>query len=265
MRIQANGIHLGYEEWGAGQPVVLLHAFPCNRSMWAPQINALVQGRQFRVITPDFRGFGESDVPEGPYLMETLADDIAALFDALQVEECILGGLSMGGYVAFAFYRAYSARVRALILADTHPRADSEERRAAREETAQLAERQGSQAVAELQLPSMLTPETLQDPIGTTARLRAMMEAATPTGIAGALRGMALRPDASDLLPQIHCPTLALAGAEDTLTPPADARLMAERIPNARLVIIPQAGHLANMEQPADFNQALVTFLEDQI
>jgi pimeloyl-ACP methyl ester carboxylesterase len=264
MRIQVNGVQLGYEEWGAGKPVVLLHAFPCNRSMWAPQIGALIQNHQFRVIIPDFRGFGESDVPEGPYLMETLADDLAALLDALKIEGCVLGGLSMGGYVAFAFYRKYSARVQALILADTRPQADTEEGRAAREEMAQLAEREGSQAVAERYLPRMLTPETLQEPTGTTARLRAMMEAASPTGIVGALRGLALRPDSTDLLPQIHCPTLILVGAEDGITPPADAHLMAERIPHARLVTIPRAAHLANLEQPEAFNQALAAFLAEQ-
>jgi 3-oxoadipate enol-lactonase len=263
MRIQANGIHLGYEEWGAGKPVVLLHAFPCNRSMWAPQINALIQQQQFRVITPDFRGFGESEVPDGPYLMETLADDLAALLDTLQIEECVLGGLSLGGYVAFAFYRTYSTRVQALILADTRPQADTPEGRAAREETAQLAEREGSLPVVERLLPRLLTSATLQEPTGTTARLRAMMEAAAPTGIAGALRGMALRPDSTDLLPHVRCPTLVLVGEEDTLTPPADARLMAGVIPDARLVTIPQAAHLANLEQPKAFNQALAAFLEE--
>ncbi len=263
MRIHANGIYLGYEDWGTGTPVVLLHAFPCNRSMWARQISALTQERRFRVIIPDFRGFGESDTPAGPYLMETLADDVAALLETLQIEDCILGGLSMGGYVAFAFYRAYRARVRALILADTRPQADTEEGRAAREENAQLAEREGSQALAERLLPRLLTPATLQEPTGTMARLRAMMEAATPAGLAGALRGMAQRPDSTDLLPQIACPTLVLAGEEDSLAPLADAQLMAERVPNARLVTISRAAHLANLEQPEAFNQALIAFLEE--
>jgi 3-oxoadipate enol-lactonase len=262
MRIQVNGIFVGYEEWGTGSPLILLHAFPCNRSMWAHQISALTHTQRFRVITPDFRGFGESDVPEGPYLMETLADDTAALLYALRIEDCVLGGLSMGGYVAFAFYRKYGSRVRALILADTRPQADSEQGRATREETAQLAEREGSRAIAALYLPKLLSPQTLQEPTGTTARLRAMMEAANPVGIAGALRGMALRPDSTDLLPQIQCPTLLLVGEEDQITPPADAQLMAEPIPNARLVTIPHAAHLSNMEQPETFNQALVTFLE---
>ncbi len=265
MRIQANGISLGYEEWGSGEALVLLHAFPCNRSMWAPQISALTHGRHIRVITPDLRGFGESDAPDGPYLMDTLADDIAGLLDALQIETCALGGLSMGGYVAFAFYRKYAARVRALILADTRPQADTEERRSSREETAQLAEREGSRPVAERYLPQLLTAATLQDPTGTTARLRAMMEAATPTGIAGAMRGIALRPDSTDLLPKITCPTLILVGEEDTITPPADAQLMAERIPNAQLVTIPHAAHLSNLEQPEAFNRALVTFLEQTL
>ena len=170
----------------------------------------------------------------------------------------------MGGYVAFAFYRAYRARVRALILADTRAQADTPEGRAAREETAQLAEREGSQAIAERFLPRMLSPETLEEPIGTPARLRAMIEAGTPGGIAGALRGMALRPDSTDLLPQIDCPTLVLVGEEDTLTPPADACVLADGIPNARLVIVPHAAHLANMEHPEIFNQALSAFLAEQ-
>ena len=265
MRIEANGIHEGYEEWGSGEPLVLLHAFPCNRSMWMPQISALTQTRQIRVITPDFRGFGESDVPEGPYLMDALADDVAALLDALQIETCALGGISMGGYVAFAFYRKYGARLRALILVDTRPQADTDAGRAAREELAQLAERQGSQAVVERQLPRLLTSATLQDPTGITARLRAMMEAATPTGIAGALRGMALRLDSTALLPQITCPTLIITGEEDAITPPEDAQLMAERIPNAQLFIIPRAAHLSNLEQPEAFNQRLVAFLEENV
>jgi pimeloyl-ACP methyl ester carboxylesterase len=263
MRIQVNNIYLGYEEWGAGKPLVLLHAFPCNRSMWAPQISTLIQSHDFEVITPDFRGFGESDVPEGPYVMDTLADDIATLLDALHIETCVLGGLSMGGYVAFAFYRKYSPRVRALILADTRPQADTAEGRAAREENARLAEREGSQALAERFLPKLLTAETLQEPTGTTARLRAMMEAATPTGMAGALRGMALRPDSTDLLSQIQCPTLLLVGEEDGLTPPADAQLMARSIPHTQLVTIPHAAHLANMEQPEAFNRALSAFLAE--
>lgn len=263
MRIQANGIHLGYEEWGSGTPLVLLHAFPCNRSMWMHQISALTHSQQFRIITPDFRGFGESDVPVGPYLMETLADDTAALINALHIQACVLGGLSMGGYVAFAFFRKYGSRVRALILADTRPQADSEPGRAAREETAQVAEREGSRAIAELYLSRLLTPHTLQEPTGTTARLRAMIEAANPLGIAGALRGIAHRPDSTDLLPQVHCPTLVLAGEEDTVTPTADAQLMAEQISDARLVTIPRAAHLSNMEQPEAFNQAILAFLQE--
>lgn len=263
MRIQVNNIFLGYEEWGTGSPLILLHAFPCNRSMWTHQISALTHSQQFQVITPDFRGFGESDAPEGPYPMETLADDTAALLDALQIEDCVLGGLSMGGYAALAFYRKYGPRVRALILADTRSQADSEQGRAAREETAQLAEREGSRPIAELYLARLLSPQTLQEPTGTTARLRAMIEAANPVGIAGALRGIALRPDSTDLLPQIQCPTLILVGEEDQVTPPVDAQMMAEQIPNARLVTIPHAAHLANMEQPEMFNEALVAFLEE--
>ncbi len=262
MRILANGLHLGYEEWGSGQPLVLLHAFLCNRSMWAHQISALTHTHQYRVILPDFRGFGESDAPEGPYPMERLAEDTAALLDALHIEACILGGLSMGGYVAFAFYRQFARRVQALILADTRPQADTPEARAIREELAERTEREGSAPVVAYYLPKLLTPQTLSDPTGTSARLRAMLEAAPPTGIVGALRGMAGRPDSTDLLPQIRCPTLLLFGEQDTLTPPTEAQFMAERIPNTQVVTIPQAAHLANMEQPETFNQALIGFLE---
>jgi 3-oxoadipate enol-lactonase len=262
MRILANGLHLGYEEWGSGQPLVLLHAFLCNRSMWTHQISALTHTHQYRVILPDFRGFGESDAPGGPYPMEVLAEDTAALLDTLHIERCILGGLSMGGYVAFAFYRLYPERVRALILADTRSHADTPEARATREELAQRAEHGDRGAVISHYLPKMLTPQTLSDPTGTTARLRAMLDAAPPKGIVGALRGMAQRRDSTDLLPQIRCPTLLVFGEQDALTPPAEAQFMAGRIPNAQVVTIPQAAHLANLEQPEAFNQALVAFLE---
>ena len=158
MKERINHIELAWEEAGRGEPVVLLHAFPLNRKMWAPQVEALAVG--YRVITPDFRGHGESSGVEEDSTMERLAGDVRGLLDHLKLERVVLGGLSMGGYVAFAFLRRWPQRVAALILADTRASADTEEGRKARYEMAEVAEREGSTAIAERMLPKLLAPAT---------------------------------------------------------------------------------------------------------
>lgn len=252
-------VTLAWEEAGRGLPVVLLHAFPLNRRMWEPQRDALA--RRYRVITPDFRGHGKSEVPAEDSTMERLAEDVRGLLDELKLERVVLGGLSMGGYVAFAFYRKYAARVAALILADTRAAADSEEGRQGRYELAAVAEKEGSGAVAERMLPKLLAASTHQNQPQVVAAVREMILSTSPAGIARALRGMAARPDSSDLLPRIHCPTLVLVGEQDTLTPPAEAEKLAQAIPGARLEIIAGAGHLSNLEQPARFTHLVEDFL----
>jgi pimeloyl-ACP methyl ester carboxylesterase len=251
---------LAWEEAGRGAPVVFLHAFPLNRKMWAPQVAALAAG--YRVITPDFRGHGESGVAEEDSTMERLAEDARGLLDHLKLERVVLGGLSMGGYVAFAFLRRWPERVRALILADTRASADTEEARKGRYATADLTEREGSVAIAEMMVPKLLAPGTLERKPEVVAAVRQMILEASPAGIAHALRGMAARPASFDLLPQIKCPTLIVVGEEDGLTPPADSEAMATAVPKSTLVKIPDAGHLSNLEQEERFNQAILDFLQ---
>ncbi len=261
MKIRINDTDIAYDDHGVGQPILFLHAFPLNRSMWQGQITTLLNEQQFRLVALDWRGFGESESNTGLLTMELLADDVAALMDALGMQQAMLCGLSLGGYVAFAFLRKYPERVRGLILADTKPDADPEEGKANRERIAQLALSEGSAAVADLQMPKLLSDYTRQYHLEVETQVRRMAEAATGSGIAAVSRGMAQRADAHDLLAQIAVPTLVLVGEQDALTPPTVAQEYAAQIPGAQFVVIPQAGHLSNLEQPEAFFQALQQFL----
>ncbi len=253
------GVELAWDDTGRGLPVVLLHAFPVNRGMWASQRETLAA--RYRVITPDFRGHGESGLADEDSTMERLAEDIAGLLDDLKLERVVLGGLSMGGYAAFAFLRRHAGRVAALILAGTRAGADSEDGRKARHDNAALAEKEGAGVIAERLLPKLLGATTQTNKPEVVAAVRAMILSTPPAGIARALRGMAARPNSTPLLGYIGVPTLILVGEEDTLTPPAESEAMAKAIPGAALVNIPAAGHLANLEQPAAFTRALEDFL----
>lgn len=267
MKMQINNISLAYDDHGIGLPVIFLHAFPLNRQMWAGEIQALLQDRRYRLVALDWRGFGESEITSSPVkpvisTMVMFADDVAGLMDALGIQQAVLCGLSMGSYAAFAFARKYPERVRGLILADTRPGDDTPEARANRENMAQLAESQGTGAVADLQLPRLISDYTRQHHPEVEARVRQLIDTATPQGIAAASRGMAVRADSSDLLAQLSCPTLVIVGEEDALTPPSPTRLYAAQIPGAQLVVIPHAGHLSNLEQPQAFIQAIRQFLQ---
>ncbi len=184
--------------------MLFLHAFPLNRSMWTDQVSALLKEQRYRLVALDWRGFGESAVTSDTSTMELLADDVAGLMDALGMPQAVLCGLSMGGYVAFAFLRKYPQRLAGLILADTRPGADTEEGKANRAQVARLAEAQGPQAIADLQLPKLISASTRQQRPQVAASVRHMIAVATPLGIAAAARGMALRPDSTDLLAR-HC------------------------------------------------------------
>jgi pimeloyl-ACP methyl ester carboxylesterase len=260
MKAQIRGITLGYSDQGTGNPIVFLHAFPLNRSMWAEQEAALSQW--FRIITVDLRGHGESDAPLWHSSLDEYADDIAALLDHLSIPQAILIGLSMGGYVSFSFYRKHSRRVRGLILADTRAPADSDEARAGRFQLAQTAYREGAAAVADLMLPKLLGPTALRTRADLVDQVRRMIKANEISGIVVDAMAMAERPDSLALLPTIACPTLVIVGDEDQATPPAEAELMARSIPQARLAVIPGAGHLSNLEQPEQFNMLVKDFVE---
>jgi pimeloyl-ACP methyl ester carboxylesterase len=229
--------------------------------MWDETIKALLPENRYRLVSLDWRGFGESEADTGVSTMEALADDVAGLMDALGMQNAVLCGLSMGGYVAFAFLRKYPQRVRGLVLANTKPEPDDAEGKANREKVATLVEAQGVDPIADIQVPKLLSVATRQHHPEIEARVRQMIHAATPEGIAGASRGMAQRLDSTDLLPHIHCPVLVITGEQDSLMTPQKVQAYAARIPDAQFVVIPEAGHLSNLEQPARFDQALRSFL----
>ena len=226
MQTHVNGITLAYSDRGTGLPIVFLHAFPLNRTMWVEQEEAL--SLQFRVITIDMRGLGESDAPLWRYTLEETADDVNALLHQLSIQQAIFVGLSMGGYILFAFYRKYAASVRGLILADTKAQADTVEGKEGRFQMAQTAYTQGPSAIADLMIPKLLSPQTIQTRPGLVQRVRAMIESNQVSGIAGELMAMAERLDSVPLLKQITCPTQIIVGELDQVTPPSDAKLMAD-------------------------------------
>ena len=261
MFYQAHDIRLAYDDEGSGIPLVFLHAFPLNRSMWTPQITAL--SAQFRTIAIDLRGHGESDSPLWSFSLEQYADDVAALLDHLNIPQAVLVGLSMGGYVSLAFSRQHGNRLRALVLADTRAQADSPEVRTGRFHLAQTAYTQGTEAVANTMLPKLLGATSLKSKPELIEHVRRTIQQTPVSGILVDLMAMAGRSDSLPHLPAISCPTLVVIGEEDHTTPLIDAQLMASNIPNARLAVIPAAGHLSNCEQPEMFNDLLRGFVEE--
>ncbi len=261
MRVLVNNINLAYDDHGIGQPILFLHAFPLNRGMWQGELTTLLAEQRYRLVALDWRGFGESDIDADVSTMEQFADDVAGLMDILGMQSAVLCGLSMGGYAAFAFLRKYPQRVAGLILSDTRPGEDTADAKANRANVARIALEQGTGAIADLQVPKLLADVTRQQHPEVEARVRQMITTATPQGIAAASRGMAQRVDSTDLLASINCPTVILVGGQDALIPPAVAQDYAARIPGAQFVVIPQAGHLSNLEQPQAFVQAVSSFL----
>ena len=257
--IRVDDIQLAYEDTGLGQPVVLLHGYPFNRSLWTEQVSAL--SNSYRVVTPDLRSLGESDARPGAATMNRMAQDVAALLDRLEISRAVVGGLSMGGYVALAFYKQFPSRVRALVLADTRAQADTEDGKQTRFQQAEKATAEGMAGIADSMLPKLLTPETVSKHPEIVKRVRDMMLKTKPEGAAGALLGMAEREDQTPLLPQITCPTLILVGREDPITPVQDSEKMRREIAGSRLVVIDNASHVSNLERVEQFNEELVRFL----
>ena len=260
MFAQVNGLRLAYGDRGREheRTLLLVHGFPLDRRLWAAQVGALAT--MTRVITPDLRGHGKSQIVPGPFTMDQHADDLVALLDHLKIRRAVLAGLSMGGYVAFAFWRRYPARVQGLILADTRAEPDSTSARAGRDAAMDRVQQTGAAAYADEMLPRMLAPASLAD--GKIAEAARKMMAEQPVkGIVGALGGLRGRADSRPTLPTIAVPTLVIAGEADVITPPADAQAMAAAIPGARFVVIPKAGHLSALEKPRAFNAAVRAFL----
>lgn len=241
-------------------PLVLLHAFPLSSAMWSAQRRAL--DADGLVVTPDLRGFGRS--PRGPDApsLDVMADDVAALLDRLGLDRVVLGGLSMGGYVAMAFLRRHAGRVSALVLADTKAGADPAPAREKRERiAARLQAERSTDALVEEVLPTLLGPTTVRDRSDVVARVGELVRAADPDAAAWAQRAMAARPESYDTLRAADVPALVVRGAEDELSPAQDVEAMVTALPQGRLVELPGAGHLSAVEDAPAFTAALHAFL----
>jgi YbgC/YbaW family acyl-CoA thioester hydrolase len=258
-RITVHGVNLAVEERGEGPAVLFVHGYPLDRTIWREQIGAL---DGFRCIAVDLRGMGQSDAPDLGYSMPIYAADLAALLDVLGVDDVVLCGLSMGGYVAFEFLRQWRSRVRGLVLMDSRADADSPDARRARDAAAATARERGAAAIADAMLPKMLAPATLTRQPDVAEQVRALMSRTPVPGIVGALAAMRDREESESLLPTLAgVPTLVIVGEADTLTPPDQARAMAGAIPGGRLAVIAGAGHLPPVEQPEATTARLREFL----
>ena len=253
---------LSYEDSADRVPVLWLHGFPLNKTMWDYQVTGLADVA--RLITPDLRGHGQSEPTDTtPYTMELMANDCIALLDHLGCTgPVVVAGLSMGGYLAFEICRRFPERVAGLILAATKATADTDEAKEARDKSARVAKSKGLAPIVAGLLPKLLAPDAYDEQPEMVAFLEEMMLATPPEGIVGAQAAMRDRPDSTSDLPKLKIPTLVIHGTEDQLIPVAEAEATAAGIPGAELLIIPGAGHMPNLEQPAAFNDAVRDFLE---
>lgn len=263
--VQVNDIQMHVRDEGAGVPVLLVHGFPLDHTMWDAQIAAL--GAACRVIAPDLRGYGQTDLGAAgdppKVTMQQYADDLAALLDALGVDEPVVyAGFSMGGYIGWQFVKHHRGRLRALALVDTRAADDADDARKMRLKMAGHVQEWGADKVAEAMIPKLFAESSIEAVHPMVARTREVIGATNPQAIAAAQRGMAERPDSTPDLPGIDVPVMAIVGAEDQLSKPEEVRSVVHAIPNAGMVTIPAAGHMAPVEQPDAVNLVLTEFVK---
>jgi pimeloyl-ACP methyl ester carboxylesterase len=260
MRVELQDTNLFVEDLGSGVPLLLIHGFPLNQEIWRPQIEAL--SANARVIALDLRGHGQSPPTESPYSMDLLADDCAGVLEVLNVDQpVVICGHSMGGYISFAFYRRHPEKVGGLILAATRAGADSEEGKLNRDKAAQLTEEKGTQPVIDSMLPIIMATQTHREKPELVSQVAGIMKKTSTNGMIGALLGIKTRPDSTPTLGQIKVPTLIIHGEGDQIIPLSESEAMHAKIPDSKLEILPNAGHLPNLEQIHSFNKAVESFL----
>jgi pimeloyl-ACP methyl ester carboxylesterase len=258
--IRAGNVDLSVVDRGQGLPILFAHGFPLDHTMWQAQIDEF--SKTHRVIVPDLRGFGASQVSPGTTSMEQFADDVAALLDALEITEPIVFcGLSMGGYVGWQFWRRHAARLKGLVQCDTKSKADTAEAAAGRMKMVDHVLRSGAEVVAEAMPAKLFAPATYQTKPQIVESIKQTIGRTHPEGIAAALRGMAARPDMTSELRNIQVPSLIVCGQHDAISPVEEMREIANGLPSAHFVVISDAGHMSPMEEPARFNEALRTYL----
>ena len=257
-QIHLRGIQVNYEDQGGGDPIVFVHGHPFDHTMWKYQVSRFSPA--YRLVMPDLRGYGKTDVTPGRVMMDEMALDILHLLEALQIESPILCGLSMGGQIVLEFYRLFPDKVKALVIVDSDARGETADSRRQRFEKVDLILRSGMKKHTDDTIHQYIAPASLNN-IPVYTHLYDMMSQTSAEGAAAAHRGRAERRDHSSFLPQIKVPTLVVVGDEDFFTPPEIAKLMSDKIPGASLARIPGAGHLPNMETPDAFNDILYDFL----
>ena len=260
-RINIGDIDVNAEVRGDGQPLLLVHGFPLDHTMWQHQIDAFADSCQ--VIAPDLRGFGQSDMTTDAVSMEQFADDLSNLLKAMGIDRPVtFCGLSMGGYIAWQFIARHAQQLNGLVLCDTRAAADSEEMKQSRAEAAEAVLRDGPQKLTDAMIPKLFCEKTVESNPEIVAETRAVMMQTSPTTIAAALAGMAQRHDATESLGQINIPTTVICGQFDIITPPSEMRSVADAIPNAEYFEITNAGHMAPLENPAEVNIAIRSLLD---
>ncbi|MEJ2599486.1 MAG: alpha/beta fold hydrolase [Anaerolineales bacterium] len=261
MFVTVDQLSLAYDEHGSGIPVLWVHGYPLNRTLWKPQLEGLADIAHGLAL--DLRGHGESQASTGAYSMDLLADDCATFLDALGIRRpVVLAGLSMGGYVCMAFCRRHIDRLAGIILCATRAHADSPEGKQNRTKSIDLAQERGVPAAVSGLLNKLMAPVTYGRRPTLVETVKAMTESTSLEGVVGDLLGMRQRPDSFSTLASFELPALILHGADDQIVPTAEAEQMHTTLPNSQLKIIPQAGHLLNLEQPQAFNTAVRGFLE---
>lgn len=259
--IEANGVRYRVVDAGIGPTILLVHGFPLDHTMWSAQIDEF--SKSYRVIAPDLRGFGGTDGALYAVSMEQFADDLVDLLEALSVERPVtFCGLSMGGYVGWQFARKHPNWLSKLIQCDTRAAADSPEAAANRLKMADIVLREGPEPVAWAMMPKLFAPDAAKRDPQMTERVRKMVMDTNPITIAAAHRGMAIRPDITSELPNMRVRTLVIVGEHDAISPAAEMQSIAAAMPNSQFVVIPHAGHMSPMENPAAFNAAVAKFLK---
>ncbi|HEY7292922.1 MAG TPA: alpha/beta fold hydrolase [Vicinamibacterales bacterium] len=243
--------------------LLLLHAFPLSARMWEPQLTLASGG--WRILAPHFRGFAGTAAEPPAKTIDDFVGDVVDFLDALHIEDAVVGGLSMGGYVALAMFRRAPTYFRGLVLADTRSQADTPQGLEGRRKMLEVVAERGPAAVADDMTPKLLGATTQRTQPELAARVRDLILANSAESIAGAVRVMMSRTDSTDLLPTMRMPVLIVVGEEDGLTPPTNSEEMHASIPGSKLVKIPAAGHLSSLEQPLEFNTALAHFLTHQV
>lgn len=242
------------------QAIIFIHGFPLNKSMWNEQLNRF--GNQYRTIAYDVRGHGESSISDGQYNLDLYVEDLVALISHLELEQPIVCGLSMGGYIALRTLERYPGLFAAVILCDTQSAADDNKRKEKRFKTIKKIKEEGVRGFCEEFSTSLVSEETYSEHPEKVQRIRDMICSNSAVGICGTLSALASRPDLSDMLSDIKIPTLLLFGEEDRITPPETGMVMQRQIPGSKFYLIPEAAHLPNIENTGEFNKRLSLFLD---